>query len=81
MSHETMLSRSGGGGDKSELRCDIPREELSVLDGFCNGTDRSRTDVIRELLAEWSAKKLHEATVICRVVGVNPTVPDMDRAK
>jgi hypothetical protein len=81
MSHETMLSRTAGGDGKSELRCDIPKDELSVLDGFCNGTDRSRTDVIREILAEWSGKKLREATVICRVAGVNPIGLDMDRAK
>lgn len=78
----TMLSRSGRGADsdKSELRCEMPKEELTVLDGVCNGEDRSRTDVVREILAEWSAKKLHAATVVCRLAGVNPMRSDDARS-
>ncbi len=66
---------------KTELRCEMPSHELTVLDGVCNGEDRSRTDVVREILAEWSAKKLHAATVICRVAGVNPMVSDRARSE
>lgn len=33
-------------------------------------------DVAREMLAKWSAEKLHESTVICRVAGVNPLAVD-----
>ena len=62
-----------------EVRFEMPREELDVLDGYCAATGRSRTDVIRETLRGWSAKKLHEATLICRVAGVNPSASDRRR--
>lgn len=62
-----------------EVRFDMPRDELDVLDGYCAATGRSRTDVIRETVREWSSRKLHEATLICRVAGVNPAAPDSRR--
>ena len=78
--NDTMLSRSPSRSDKTELRCEMPAHELTVLDGVCNGDDRSRTDVVREILAEWSAKKLHAATIVCRVAGVNPMGSDGGRS-
>ena len=78
--NDTMLSRNTARSEKTELRCELLSEELTVLDGVCNGEDRSRTDVVREILAEWSAKRLHRATVICRVAGVNPMASDGGRS-
>jgi hypothetical protein len=75
-SHQTALSRSTG---KTEIRLEVQGHEVSVLDGYCSAYDRSRTDVMREILADWSSKKLHEATVIYRVAGVNPVGPEGDR--
>ncbi len=46
--------------------------DLAVIDGYCNGTGKDRTAVIREILGTWSKEKLHVATLICRVAGVNP---------
>lgn len=66
--------------DRSELRVEVPRDELSVLDGYCSGTGRDRTDVLRMILREWSDKQLHVATVIVRVAGGNPSQSDKDRA-
>lgn len=62
-----------------EIRWEASPEETAVLDGYCsaNGIDRSK--VMRNLLREWSDKKKHEATVICRVAGINPTMPEADR--
>jgi len=65
----------------AELRVEIPNDELSVIDGYCSATGECRTDVIRELLSMWSKKKLHEATVILRVAGGNPTVSESDRSQ
>jgi hypothetical protein len=62
--------------EKTELRFEMSASELAVLDGYCNATGRARTDVMREMLAKWSAEKLHESTVICRVAGVNPLAAD-----
>lgn len=64
---------------KTELRVELVPDELTVLDGYVNATGKSRTDVLRQMLAEWSAKKLHESIVVCRVAGINPFAPDSDR--
>ncbi len=64
----------------AEIRVEIPNDELAVLDGYCNATGESRTDVIREVLAAWSGRKLHEATIILRVAGRNPVTPESDRS-
>jgi hypothetical protein len=64
---------------RTELRVEIPTEDMAVIDGYCSGTGKSRTDVIREVLAEWSQRQLHVATVICRVAGRNPFDPEGGR--
>lgn len=63
----------------TELRIELPAEEVAVLDGFCAATGENRTVVLRRLLREWSGKKLHEATVIVRVAGVDPAAPERGR--
>lgn len=63
----------------TELRVELPAEEVSVLDGYCQATGQARTEVIRRVLREWSERKLHEATLICRVAGCNPTAPEAYR--
>jgi len=57
----------------AEVRVELPDEHVAVLDGFCSATNTSRTEVIKQLLAEWSSRKIHEASVIMRVAGRNPT--------
>lgn len=64
----------------AEIRVEVPNDELAVLDGYCSATSASRTDIIRGLLREWSDRKFHEATVIMRVAGRNPTLPECDRS-
>lgn len=64
----------------AEIRVEVPDEHLAVLDGYCSATSESRTDVIKALLAEWSKRKLHEANVILRVAGRNPTRSEPDRS-
>lgn len=56
----------------TELRFEIPIADLAVIDGYCHGTGKDRTKVVKEILAAWSKEKLHVATVICRTAGVNP---------
>ena len=63
------------------MRVQIPNDELAVLDGFCSGTGKDRTTVVRLILREWSEAKLHEATVILRVAGRNPASMESDRSK
>ncbi len=63
----------------TEIRFEIPLSELAVVDGYCNGTGKDRTKVLKEIIAAWSKEKLHVATVICRCAGVNPTQPEGGR--
>lgn len=65
--------------DTTELRVQLPADEVSVLDGYCQGTGQDRTKVIRKILREWSEAKLHEATLILRVAGRNPASPEVNR--
>ena len=64
---------------KSEIRFEVFASELAVLDGFCQATGKDRTTVIREVLGTWSKEKLHVATLICRVAGINPKSPEGNR--
>lgn len=63
----------------SELRFEVPTDELAVLDGYCQATGADRTHVLKQIIADWSGKQLHVATLICRVAGVNPTDPEPNR--
>ncbi|MCX8016730.1 MAG: hypothetical protein N2690_02325 [Rhodocyclaceae bacterium] len=67
--------------EKTELRIEIDMDALRILDGYVNATGKSRTDVVRSLILEWTERKLHEAIVICRVAGVNPASPEADRRR
>jgi hypothetical protein len=63
-----------------EVRFELPAEELAVLDGYCSATGKARTDVMRRLLATWAENKLHEATIVLRVAGRNPTRAESGRS-
>ncbi len=65
--------------DSVEVRFDIPREDLEILDGYVAATGKSRTDVMRGLLGDWSRQKRHEAILICRTAGINPREVEGDR--
>ena len=81
MSCEPLMFSRAGNVDRStvELRLDVPAHEIAVLDGFCSAQSRSRAEVVREILAKWSAARVHEASLICRVAGINPLAPDAAR--
>jgi len=52
-----------------ELRGDIEREIVDVLDAVAMSTGISRIDLAEQILKEWADKKIHEATLVVRVVG------------
>ena len=62
-----------------EVRFEAKSETVAVLDAYCGAAGKCRTQFINDLLESWACKKLHEATLICRVAGVNPTVADSNR--
>lgn len=68
------------GDHMPEIRIELPDDEVRVLDGYCSGTGKGRTDVIRSLLRDWSASKLHESIMVCRVAGVTPMASESDRS-
>ena len=57
---------------QTEIRFELHRDEVAVLDGFVQATGKSRGEVLRELLRDWSDQKRHEAILICRTAGINP---------
>jgi DNA integrity scanning protein DisA with diadenylate cyclase activity len=62
-----------------EIRIEVEAHAVAVLDGYCSATGKCRTEVLNNILKEWSEKKFHEATVILRVAGCNPTVSESER--
>lgn len=65
----------------TEISFELPSDEVAVLDGYCQAKDIKRTTAFRAILREWSERKLHEATLICRVAGVNPTATGSVRGR
>lgn len=63
--------------DSTELRVNnFPIDVLNVMDGFAQANGLSRAEITREVMGKWAAEKKHEATLICRVAGVNPFAVD-----
>lgn len=56
----------------TEISFEVPAEEASVLDGYCQAKGIKRTSVMRQLLREWTRDKHHEAIMIVRVAGDKP---------
>jgi len=63
----------------TEISFEVAAEEAAVIDGYCNAKGIKRTTVMRQLLKEWSDQKLHESILICRVAGVKPVHPGVNR--
>lgn len=62
-----------------EIRFEAKKETIDVLDGYCSATGKCRTAFINDLLENWAKAKLYEATIVCRVAGINPTIPEGGR--
>jgi len=65
--------------DEAELRVELLKSELSVLYAHRQATGIPLKVTVREMVLEWSRKKKHEWIVGCRVAGINPDGPDMER--
>ena len=64
---------------QTEISFEVSASEAAVIDGYCNAKGIKRTVVMRQLLKDWSAEKLHESILVCRVAGVHPMTPGTDR--
>jgi predicted transcriptional regulator len=52
---------------KVELRGDIERDIIDVLDAVAKAKRRSRMEVVEQALREWADGKLHESTLVVRL--------------
>lgn len=63
-----------------ELRGEVLREHVDVMDAVAQATPgASRMSVLREILADWYARKLHEHTLIERVRRGNGSASESER--
>jgi hypothetical protein len=67
-----MAERSG---DTRELRGDIASELMSALDALAKVEDKALIVYVRELLAKHVDKKLHDLTMLQRMLQGNPLLP------
>ena len=65
--------------DLSELRANVPRKFIDMLDAVGMAHGRGRTEQLCIVLEAWFADRAHEASLILAVVGRNPTVSEADR--
>ena len=63
----------------TEISFEVSADEAAVLDGYCQAKSIKRTVLMRQLLRDWSAEKLHEATLIMRVAGSKPDHSGVNR--
>jgi hypothetical protein len=59
-----------------ELRGDLPRDLVDVIDAVAISEGSSRIDVVADVLAAWAAREVHRASLISRIAGRNPPPPD-----
>jgi hypothetical protein len=55
-----------------ELRVELEKFIVDVMDGYCSGTGMCRTKLANQILGDWAHQKHHESIVILRVAGGNP---------
>lgn len=64
----------------TEISFEVSAEEASVLDGYSSAKGIKRTQVLRQILKEWSEEQHRVATVICRVAGCKPEATGTSRS-
>ena len=62
-----------------ELRAEVPKEIMAVIDAICQSSGDSRTDLVVSSLSRWANEKINESILVCRVAGVNPTASERRR--
>lgn len=62
--------------DTVELRGPCDREIVDVLDAHANARGLTRTQMVNAVLGEWARDRIHESTVLLRVLRINPLVAD-----
>lgn len=69
------------GAEQVELRQMMPRAVADVLDAVSLARGLTRTDLVNQILVEYTDKRVHEATLICRLSRGNPCASDTSGRK
>lgn len=68
--------------DSTELRLDAPNSLVAVLDGISLAQRLTRNQLVLRVLSDWADDRVHEASVLARVAGINPPrAEDAGRAR
>jgi hypothetical protein len=59
-----------------ELRGMLPREVVDVIDAVSAAKRMTRIELVHRILADWAARKHHEAMLVHRVTRGNPPGAD-----
>ena len=63
-----------------ELRGDVPREHVDVMDAVVQATPgASRMSILREIISEWVEHEKHRAMLVSRVSRSNGNAPEPER--
>jgi len=62
--------------ETTELRGECPHWVVNVLDAVSVSNNETRTALVNRLLADWATKKVHEASLIAKLHGLNTTTPE-----
>jgi len=65
----------------AEIRFEVPRDDLAVLDAYVQHTGGSRTGVMLDLLRSWASGKVQESRMILNVLPRNPSAVESVRSR
>ena len=63
-----------------ELRGDIPRELIDVIDAVAMAEKSNRMTVVRKILGEWVEEQVHRSTLILRIRRGNGNAAESSRS-
>lgn len=70
---QSAVFSRGRNGTTAELRGDVPRSTLDVLDAVSIARGYpSRMALVNEILGNWADKVVHESSLVQRVIAGNP---------
>lgn len=62
-----------------ELRGEVPRDLIDVIDAVAAAERTNRMSVLRSVLREWADREVHRSTLVLRVRRRNGSRPEPDR--
>lgn len=60
----------------TELRGNVPRRFMELLDAVAQADGVGRMEVVMAVVAPELERRIHAATILLRVVGINPLASD-----